>query len=222
MDKEIAIILPCRNSKRVIGRAIESILRTRYPFKLIIVESESTDGTAELVQDYAKRFNEIEVYHTKKEGLVKAINFGINKAGDRDVYLTQDDAILPELFARDWLTEMVKIKRTHKDVGLITSIRGGGISGDLYVNGFPWIGTWSMYIPRETIDKIGLFDEQFGPGDDIDYCYRVFLAGLQMYEANFWIDHHRKTEHGDVDGEAKIKLMAEKFRRKWKIGEFAK
>lgn len=220
---EVTIILPCHNSGEHLFPAISSILQnTKYPFKLFLIESESTDKTADICDIYQQAFpDKIKVFHTKKEGLVKAINFGISQC-DTDVYLTQDDVILPKLYQRDWLSELVKAK--GEGIGLISTIAGGGISGEDYINGMRWIGTWSMYIPRETINKVGLFDEDLGPGDDIDYCYRVYLLGLKIAIANFWVDHHRLTEHmvSNGDSEKLIKLMANKFRKKWSLGEYEK
>ena len=78
----VAIILPCYNSGKHLKPAIESIMNnTDYPFKLILIESESIDGTAELCDRYANEYSSIQVYHTKKEGITKAINFGISKIG---------------------------------------------------------------------------------------------------------------------------------------------
>ena len=193
---KVAIILPVHNSGKHLKPCIDAILsRTSHPFKLIIVESESTDGTNKLVDRYACNKN-VEVYHTKKEGITKAQNFGIKQAGDLDVYLTQDDVIIPDLYGRDWLSILNQVSKMD-GCGTVTTIRGGGTSGPHYVNGFKWAGTWSLYIPRKTINEVGLLDEKFspGPGDDIDYSYRMIKAGLQIYEANFWVDHHRQTEN---------------------------
>jgi len=218
MDKKpIAIILPCMNSGRHLAPAIESIKNTEYPWKLILVESESIDGTATVCEEFAKEKN-IEVYHTKKEGITKAINFGIEKAGDLDVYLTQDDVILPNLYGKDWLTELVKgIKK--ESCGVVTTIQAGGTAGQLYVDGLQWAGTWSLLIPRTTLNKIGNFDEAFspGPGDDIDFSYRVNRAGLRIYIANFWVDHHRQTENFNDDLEFVKMRNAGYFRKKHNI-----
>jgi len=221
MDKPVAIIMPVHNSGRFLQIALDCIInRTRHPYKIILIESESTDGTAEICDSYANDYENIDCFHTRKEGLVKAINYGILMAKDMDVYLTQDDVLHPRLFERDWLNEMVKISKM-KDCGAVVSINAGGISGQEYLDGLPWFGTWSVYIPRSTINKIGLLDENFSPGcgDDIDYTYRVFNAGLKVYQANFWVDHHRKSEHFG-DNEQLIKEHAKYFRQKYKLGEF--
>jgi glycosyltransferase involved in cell wall biosynthesis len=221
IEKPIAIIMPVRNSGNYLQIALDCIInRTRYPFKIILIESESTDGTAEVCDTYSEQYDNIEVYHTPKEGIVKAINFGIDMADDLDVYITQDDVLHPRLYNRDWLTEMVKTSKLDK-CGAVISINAGGVSGPTYLDGLPWAGTWSLFILRKTIDKIGKFDEDFSPGmgDDIDYSYRIFQAGLLLYQANFWVDHHRSTEHF-CDRKDLGDAHAELFRRKHKLGEF--
>ena len=155
-------------------------------------------------------------YHIPKKGLPNAINFGIEKARDLDVYITQDDVIHNGLFGRDWLAEMYNIAKYHEKVGIVTSVGGGGISGPDYVDGMKWVGTWSLYLPRRTINKIGTFDEKMGPGDDIDYSYRCQKKDLQILIVDYWVQHHRLTDHGNVDSEKAKKQMSEYFKNKYK------
>ena len=161
--KPVAIILTCYNSGEHLRHAIDSIINnTDYPFKLILVESESTDGTNEVCDRYAKYFKNINVIHTKKEGITKATNVGIRAAGDLDVYLTQDDVILPNLYKRDWLTILVeasKMKVKKRKIGAVTTIQAGGISGPTFKDGLKWVGTWSLFLPRKTINKIKYYEE---------------------------------------------------------------
>lgn len=221
---KVSIIMPVMNSGKHLKPCIDALINnTHYPYwRLIIIESESTDGTAELCDEYAKNYNNIEVYHTPREGITKAINFGIKKAENDSVYLHQDDVIIPNLYGRDWLTELVTISKLA-NCGLVTTIRAGGISGPTYLDGLNWVGTWSLYIPRKTINEVGLFDEMFspGPGDDIDYTYRVTIIHKKhIYQANFWVDHHRMTENFNDNIEDIKKRNAEYFRKKHKVGEF--
>ena len=186
---------------------------TKFSFKLIIVESESTDGTAEFVDEYLASQTNVEVYHTKKEGLTSAINFGIKKAGKLDVYLTQDDVIHFPLYGRDWLMDMHDSSK-EKGMGIVTGHSGGGISGPDYLPNLKWVGTWNAYIPRKALNKVGLFDKNMGPGDDIDFCYRLGKAGLCGRVIDYWVQHHRLTEHGSVDNEKRQKEMGDYFRKK--------
>lgn len=66
------------------------------------------------------------------------------------------------------------------------------------------------------------FDENFSPGmgDDIDVSYRIYLANLRIYCANFWVDHHRSSEHFNDNQELSI-AHGKYFRKKFKLGEFS-
>jgi len=213
MTPKVAILLPCHNSLPYLKDAVESIFNsTKFPLKLILIESESTDGTAEYCDSLIGE--NVEVYHTKKEGLQRAFNFGMEKSEGLDVYLTQDDVIHFKLYGRDWLEEMHDASKNEK-IGMITTLDGGGISGDTFLDGLQWAGTWSTYIPRRTIIKIGTFDTNINSGDDIDYSYRVYLAGLCLAFADFWVQHHRKTEHGTADDPERIIRNGKRFKEKW-------
>jgi len=226
LPRKVAIVMITRNSKEHIKSAINSIIsNTRYPHKLIIIEAESTDGTANICNQYATVYPNIEVHHIKNIGPLKAINYGLEVVKPYDVYLTHDDVIHPQLYRKDWLTEFVASAYKENSAGA-TALNGFGVSGPDYIDNFQWIGTWSWYIRRRTIDKIGYFDENFGNGmgDDIDYSYRIFKAGLKMHVAEVYVEHHRMTGRSgsDVTEEAeKIKKKnALYFRSKHKLGEF--
>lgn len=214
---KVAIILPVSDSMPHLPVMIKSLYEsTNFPFKLIIIESESKDGTRQYVDKLFEDKDNVEVFHTKKRGLPAAINYGIKRAGNLDVYLTQDDVIHYKLYGRDWLMDMWNASK-YKKTGIVTCLCGSGVSGPDYINGLRWAGTWATYIPRKTIKKVGLFDEKMGPGDDIDYCYRVGKAGLKGSMIDYWVHHHRLTEHGNVDSETKQKEMANYFRKKYGI-----
>lgn len=195
--------------------AVRSLFNsTKYPFELLLIESESTDGTKEFCDNLAKQFEQVKVFHTKKEGLTKAINKGI-KESKGDVYITQDDVIHFKLYGVDWLAEMANAGK-KETTGVICGLAAGGVSGPDYLEGLRWVGTWNLYLPRHTIKKVGLFDEKMGPGDDIDYCYRIKKAGLRLVILPFWVQHHRLTEHFGDDKDLQDK-MAQYFRKKHNI-----
>jgi hypothetical protein len=54
-DVEASVIIPVRNRERTIRDAIVSVLiqKTSFPFNLIVVDNYSTDGTTEILQQYA-------------------------------------------------------------------------------------------------------------------------------------------------------------------------
>lgn len=223
MIPKVAIILPTYNVREYIKEMVTALyLSTNFPFKLIVVDGCSEDGIEKEIEKLKVEFLprlEIDFYQIPKKGLVNAINFGIEKAGDLDVYLTQADVIHYKLFKRDWLEDMYDVAKDEK-AGLITSTAGWGTSGDDFINGFNWIGTWNCYIPRRVINKVGLFDEQFFGGDDIDYSYRVVKEGFDNLVMNCWVHHHQLTDRNDTHSEVNLRKMYKLLRKKWKLGEF--
>jgi len=213
-EYKVAIILPVCDVMPHIKPMIESLYNsTNFPFKLIVVDGFSTDGTSEYLKEIFLEKDNMEYHQIEKKGLTNAINYGIKKAGNIDVYLTQADVIHFKLYGRDWLLEMYEASK-RKKIGIVTGLHGGGISGPDYLNGMRWAGTWNTYIPKKTIKKVGYFDENMSPGDDLDYSYRVGQTGFKGMMCDFWVQHHRLTDHKDADNEDKIKKMAKYFRNK--------
>jgi len=217
----IGIILPTRNGGESFKYAIKSLVHTtNYPYKLIIVENGSTDGTKENADLWAEQFEQVEAHHIECNGYIDAMNYGIKRAkelGCEGVYFTQDDVIHFKLYERDWLQTFAEVGKNEL-CGQVIGLSGGGVSGPDYLDGLHWAGTWNMYMPMRVINEVGLFDENFNPGqgDDIDYSYRVQNAGLNIYQIDYWVDHHRKKEHPMAAEEIK-KAHAKYFQEKWKI-----
>jgi len=58
---KLSVLLITHNHRKFIAQAIEGVLmqKTNFPFELLIGEDVSTDGTREIVLDYARRFPDI-------------------------------------------------------------------------------------------------------------------------------------------------------------------
>ena len=51
-----SVIVPCFNSKDYVRNCIDSILAQDYPsFEIILIDDGSTDGTSEILDDYANK-----------------------------------------------------------------------------------------------------------------------------------------------------------------------
>lgn len=118
------------------------------------------------------------------------INIGIRAAGDDDVILLNDDALLktPHGFTRMW-----EQARKRPEYGVIASACNN--VGNPLQNLWPSLAEartlrpeartlcfTCVLIPREVINAVGLLDERFvdyGMDDD-DYCLRVRNAGLKL------------------------------------------
>ena len=60
-----------------------------------------------------------------------------------------------------------------------------------------------MYITRDVLDRVGLFDEDYGMGyEDVDYCLRAWQSGFQVvYAPSAQMHHHESITRGTEVGE---------------------
>jgi polysaccharide pyruvyl transferase CsaB len=83
----VSVILPARNGGAMIAGAIGSVLAQTYSrFELVIVDDGSTDGTARIADDYARRDARVHVIHQDHRRLPAALSRGFRQA--RGEYLT--------------------------------------------------------------------------------------------------------------------------------------
>ncbi len=99
----VTIGLPVYNSERYVAQSLESLLNQSYrDFRLIISDNASTDGTAEICQDYARRDARID-YHRNAENIGLSPNFNRVFALSQSKYFkwsTSDDYWAPTFLER--------------------------------------------------------------------------------------------------------------------------
>jgi hypothetical protein len=93
---EASVIIPVRNRIKTIKNAVESVLsqKTTFPFNLIVIDNFSTDGTTELLAEYAKNGNLIHIIPDRNDlGIGGCWNEGIfsEHCGKFAVQLDSDD-----------------------------------------------------------------------------------------------------------------------------------
>jgi GT2 family glycosyltransferase len=73
-----------------------------------------------------------------------------------------------------------------------------------------------MYIARGVLDRVGLFDEEYGMGfEDVDYCLRAWQAGYEvLYTPSARLHHHESITRGTSVGERERKSQRV-FWRRW-------
>ncbi|MEI6437340.1 MAG: glycosyltransferase family 2 protein [Candidatus Omnitrophota bacterium] len=112
---KVSIITVCRNAKRTIGRAFDSISSQTYPYvEKIIIDGLSFDGTQEVVKRYLKPCDKF--ISEADSGIYDAMNKGVALAtGDIIYFLNADDS----LYDKDVLTDIVKEFSSYNDRAII-------------------------------------------------------------------------------------------------------
>lgn len=78
----ISVLMPVYNAEKYVAEAIESIIRQTFvDFEFIIINDGSTDGSAEIVRQYAKKDSRIKLLENEKNIKISAsLNRGIQVA----------------------------------------------------------------------------------------------------------------------------------------------
>lgn len=217
---KVAILIPIKNGLEYLKTTMQSLMNsTRYPYKIVIIDGGSTDGTKEYCDELVEFWPHIEVHYRNGEGVMSNINYGLEVCKPYDVLMTHNDVIFYNFFPRDWLASMAYLAKEQPDCGIVVSTNGYGISGKDFIDGLVWAGTWCTYLPRRVLDKVGYLDMAYAPGmgDDVDLTYRIRLAGYEMYSLGFEVIHHRFGVKPQDTDEIQIHKNAHYFRNKFKI-----
>ncbi|HET9221560.1 MAG TPA: glycosyltransferase family 2 protein [Roseiflexaceae bacterium] len=127
----VTVLMPVHNSSAYLPEAIESVLAQTFgDFELLIIDDGSTDGTWQILTQYARRDARIRLARNQTNvGLTRCLNAGLAQAqGEYIARMDGDDVSLPERLARQ-----VAFMEQHPRVGICgawvrtTGARGQGM-----------------------------------------------------------------------------------------------
>jgi glycosyltransferase involved in cell wall biosynthesis len=89
--KKLSIVMPVYNEKKYFEKILQRVMKVNLPVEkeIVIVESNSTDGTRQLVKKYEKKKGFKIIYEDKPRGKGSAVKRGF-KAATGDIILVQD------------------------------------------------------------------------------------------------------------------------------------
>ncbi len=108
---KISVLMPVYNVKDYLRTAVESVLnQTLSDIELICVDDASTDGSADILREYAARDSRVKlVFHQKNSGLVAARKSATDLArGEYIMLLDSDDEYTPDACETVWKEEQAK------------------------------------------------------------------------------------------------------------------
>lgn len=100
MNDLISIIVPAYNIQPYIARCLDSLLAQTYKeIQIIVIDDGSTDGTADVLEEYAKQYSNIGILRQENRGVSSARIAGIKKAaGEYIGFVDGDDWVEPDMF----------------------------------------------------------------------------------------------------------------------------
>jgi O-antigen biosynthesis protein len=222
----LSVIIPSKTVSNLIPSA-EAVWRNEDPRTPIVVVD---DGLVPASDDARAAFSRwdrencpVWIHGDKPFVFARNVNKGIRKAGNSDVVLLNDDAMLQTPGGFSLLQraaaenpEYGVIAATGNNVGNRNQCpQGIGLRSDPRIVCFI-----AVLIPRRTIELVGLLDERFvGYGfEDDDYCLRVRRAGLKIgIHDGCYVDHGslKSTFRGNPAAPADLSLGMKIFVEKW-------
>jgi dolichol-phosphate mannosyltransferase len=106
--ERLLVIVPTYNERSNIEKLVEQIFRAVPPAHILVVDDESPDGTAQLVQELSakyprlsclRRTGERGLGHAYTEGILYALDKDFDFIGTMDADLSHDPANLPRMLA---------------------------------------------------------------------------------------------------------------------------
>lgn len=100
MPPLLSVIVPVYNTKKYLRECIDSILaQTYHNYELILVDDGSNDGSSEICDEYAMKYEQVTVIHKENCGLLHTRKVGFERAkGEYISYIDSDDYIKPEMY----------------------------------------------------------------------------------------------------------------------------
>lgn len=114
-ELKVALIVNCHNSERYLRQTLDSLCgQTWDNFVLLCIENCSTDSTAEILEEYAKRYKCIEVYYTSRlftlvEARVYAIEILARKPGFTHFAFCDSD----DVWESEWLEKALSVAKEY-------------------------------------------------------------------------------------------------------------
>jgi molybdopterin-guanine dinucleotide biosynthesis protein A len=112
---KVCILLPSVNARKFLAPRVESLLKQTFAdWKVIVLDSHSTDGTWEFFQSVAETDPRFQLHQIPREGLYAALNRGLELMTGEFLYIAPcDDTMAPE-----FLAEMIEALAKCSDAGI--------------------------------------------------------------------------------------------------------
>lgn len=198
----VSVIIPYFNAEQFIERAINSVVQQSYrPIEIIVVDNNSTDNTALIVDRILEECNEQTFFlKANKQGAAFARNIGLEKAqGSWIQFLDADDELHP-----DKILHQVNLlqQSTHLVVGNSQYIvsENNKISYAKVNKHNQWLALFSSELGntcsnlwrRDTLLSIGGWNENLKSTQEYDLLFRLLQRGINIiYDEEILTTIHR-------------------------------
>ena len=241
-----SIIIPVFNKVELTSQCLTTLasLTTMPEYEVIVVDNDSTDGTAEFL---ASLSGDVRVIRNQEnKGFAVACNQGAKAASGEFLLFLNNDTIPTE----GWLNALVDEVERHSDVAVVGSkllyedgtIQHAGVAFSRTMFGpyhiyqrlpadsplvnrrreFQCVTAACMLVRREVFEQAGQFDEGFKNGfEDVDLCLKIREQGWRIiYRPDSVVYHLESQTPGRKAHELdNARRLRERWAHKWWISD---
>lgn len=224
--RKVDIVIPIYNAYDFTNKCIETVINnTDLSFHtLVLINDKSPDlKILPMLEKYVHDNPDLNIKlinNKENKGFVKNVNIGLTNSSNDVILLNSDTEV-----TKRWLEKMQECAYSDNLVATVTPLSNNAtlasvpkfnfenelpknisleeyakIIEDCSLNSYPEIPTahgFCMYIKREAIDVVGLFDEELfekGYGEENDFSYRCLEAGYRHLLCDNTYIYHKGTQ----------------------------
>lgn len=225
----VSVCIPAHNCGQYISDTLQCLaVQTYKNIEIVVVDDGSTDPTKQIVKDFPA--DNICLFCQESKGAAAARNEAYRKCtGDYIKFMDSDDLINP-----DMIESQVKLALENEG-GIISAKWGRFYNNDIntiklnpeecwqtlppaewlcssWKNGTSMTQAGLFLIPRTTIEKAGLWDEELTLIDDLDFFARAILKSKSMvFDPNSTL-YYRSGNHNSLSNHKTKTAIISAFR----------
>jgi abequosyltransferase len=238
-----SIIILTHNKLEYTLQCIESIRAyiAQEDREIIVVDNHSADGTVEWLNGQK---DIIKILNNENAGFPAGCNQGMRIAKGDNILLLNNDTVV----TRNCLSNLLNCLYSSENIGAVGPVTNNCSNGQAIAVTYrdinemhafaaehnlpdpdkweerPRLVGYCMLIKKEVVDRIGLLDERFSPGnyEDNDYCLRMRIAGFRLMLCRDAFIHHYGSVSFGANRQEFLDLLEtnrKKFEEKWGLKE---
>lgn len=222
----VSVVMSVYNGQEYLREAVESILRQTFTdFEFIIINDGSTDGTQEILEEYARRDKRIVILEQENIGLTKSLNRGIRQARGRYIARQDvDDRSFPARFEKEYNAfssneDLVLVGtwyRENYDDDYFSEVKLQMAGEELRKGSFLQnrFAHTSVMFKREIDGELSLYDESFKCAQDFELWIRLAARGEFEIVKETLVE--RRIHRSAVTNKRKLRQCYSGFRARMK------
>lgn len=200
---KLSVIIPCFNAANTITVQLEALANQQWSelWEIIVSDNGSTDQTVAITEQYQEKLPNLSIVDSSDQrGSAHARNVAAAAAaGDALAFCDADDEIAPGWVAAmgEALSkyDLVAGQRDFKKLNAPWELRSikqeDGLMKYKYPSYLPYASSSNLGVRRSIHEAIGGFNESMLRLADLDYCWRLQLAGTKLHFVSNAVVHYR-------------------------------